>query len=78
MAQHTPEEIVAALGDIDGETRASLLKQLQRYPRLYSRDGKFSARQLRETETFYLAGKEPGRPVKVEEVVDARWAGRKP
>lgn len=78
MAQHSPEETVNALGIADAETRDSLLKQLQRYPRLYSKDGKFSEAQLRETQLFYDAGKEQGRPVRVEEIIDARWAGRKP
>lgn len=78
MAGHSPEEIVAKLEVADAGTRATLLKLLARYPRLYSPDGKFSERQLRETAAFYNAGEGAARPIAVDKVVDARWAGRKP
>jgi NitT/TauT family transport system substrate-binding protein len=78
MAGRSPEEIVAKLEVADAGTRATLLKLLARYPRLYSPDGKFSERQLRETAAFYNAGEGAARPIAVDKVVDARWAGRKP
>lgn len=78
MARHTPEETVAKLGVTDPEVRASLLKLLARYPRMYSLDGKFSESQLQETAAFYKAGEGAGQPVQIESVIDARWAGRKP
>lgn len=78
MAARTPEEIVEVLGIPDEETRAALLKALHQYPRLYSPDGKFSSRQLRETALFYASAEGRAKPIKIEDVVDARWAGRKP
>jgi NitT/TauT family transport system substrate-binding protein len=78
MAGRSPEEIVDKLGVPDPDTRATLLKLLARYPRLFSPDGKFSERQLRETAAFYNAGEGAERPVAIDKVVDARWAGRKP
>jgi NitT/TauT family transport system substrate-binding protein len=78
MANHTPEEIVAALGMSDPEARVWVLRLLRQYPRLYSHDGKFSERQLRETVTFYDASEGVSQPVALDGIVDARWAGHKP
>lgn len=78
IATHTPEEVVAALGMTDAEARAALLKQLHRYPRIYSLDARFSERQLKETATFYNTGEGVDRPIAVETLIDDRWAGRKP
>jgi len=78
MASHTPEQIVEALQIADAGARASLLKSLHQYPRLYSPDGKFSGRQTRETSLFYAAAEGATRPVVLDDIIDARWAGRKP
>ena len=78
MASHTPEQIVETLQIADAEARASLLKSLRQYPRLYSPDGKLSDRQMRETSRFYAATEGATRPVVLENMIDARWAGRKP
>lgn len=78
MATHTPEQIVDILQIEDAETRSSLLKSLRQYPRLYSRDGKFSEHQLEETRLFYQAADGAVKPVAIESLIDARWAGRKP
>lgn len=79
MASHTPEEIVDVLQIADVTARASLLKSLRQYPRLYSPDGKFSENQLRETALFYAANEGAIRPtVALDSMIDARWAGRKP
>lgn len=78
LAEHTPEQIVAALQIDDAAARAALLKSLRQYPRLYSRDAKFSEQQLRETARFYAAGEGAQRPVALDGLIDARWAGRKP
>ena len=53
IAAHTPEQVVqaAALGDAAGSQ--ILAKLLRENPRMYSRDGRFSARQLKETEIFF-------------------------
>lgn len=78
MASHTPEQIVETLQIADLEARASLLKALRQYPRLYSPDGKFSESQLKETALFYAANEGVARPVALDDIVDSRWAGRKP
>lgn len=78
IAGRTPEEVVAALGMPDDEARAWVLKLLRRYPRLYSPDGKFSARQMQETARFYEASEGRHLPVTLDALIDARWAGRKP
>jgi NitT/TauT family transport system substrate-binding protein len=78
IADHSPEELVATLGMSNDEARGWLLKLLKRYPRLHSRDGKFSARQMDETAQFYAATEGARWPVALEDIVDSRWAGRKP
>lgn len=78
LAGHTPEQIVEVLQIPDAAARAALLDALRQYPRLYSVDGKFSAHQLRETAIFYDATEGAKRPVAIESLIDARWAGRKP
>lgn len=78
MANHTPEEIVAALAIDDAAARASLLQSLRQYKRLYSPDGKFSARQIRETDIFYASTEGSGRRVLLGDMVEDRWVGRKP
>lgn len=78
MAEHSPEQIVEVLQIADAAARASLLKSLRQYPRLYSPDGKFSENQLRETALFYAANEGASHPVALDSIVDTRWAGRKP
>jgi NitT/TauT family transport system substrate-binding protein len=78
MAQQTPEQIVDTLEIADANTRAALLKSLRQYPRLYSTDARFSEHQLRETALFYGATEGAARPVAIEDIIDSRWAGRKP
>lgn len=78
LAAHTPEQIVTALEIPDLEARAALLKALQQYPQLYSPDGRFSARQIAETDAFFKAVGQAERPVDFDAMIEARWAGRKP
>lgn len=78
MARQTPEHIVDTLAIEDAATRAALLKSLRQYPRLYSTDARFSEHQLRETAHFYAATEGSIRPMAIEDVIDSRWAGRKP
>lgn len=78
IAGHTPEQAVDALEIADAETRASLLKALRQYPRLYSADAKLSDHQMRETALFYAATEGTARPVALDDILDSRWAGRKP
>lgn len=76
MAAHTPEQIVAALQIDDPTVRQSILQSLRQYPRLYSPDARFSDAQTRETDIFYAATE--GKSGIYAEMIDARWAGRKP
>lgn len=80
VASHSPEQIVAALELKDAEERAALLAGLRKYRRLYSPDGRLSAKQLRETELFFQQASEgnpAARGVRMESLVVDQWAGRK-
>ncbi|MBF0284855.1 MAG: ABC transporter substrate-binding protein [Magnetococcales bacterium] len=80
IASHAAEEVVAALGVEDPEEKRSLVYSLNQYPRAFSKDGRFSTQQLQETDAFFH-GASPGDPqaqaLKLESMVDDRWAGRK-
>ena len=81
MATHTPEEIIDKAGITDAEERAHFISVLQKYPRQYSRDGKFSTQQLRETGVFFResqAGDPAAQALSVESMIVDRWSGRKP
>ncbi len=76
---HTPEELVEKLDIRDKTEKAALLQCLKKYQRLYSKDGRFSGRQLRETERFFratAAGSPAAQSLKAESVVTDKWAGR--
>ncbi|MEI7606622.1 MAG: ABC transporter substrate-binding protein [Rhodospirillaceae bacterium] len=81
LTSHTPDQVVEALGVTDPGERDSLLAALRKYPRAFSRDGKFSTAQFGETDLFFHAGN-PGDPraqaLTIESMVDDRWAGRRP
>lgn len=80
MASHTPEQVADALGVKDPVERESLVSALKKYPKSFSKDGKFSTRQLKETDAFFHTSLEPGMPGKelsVEQMLDDRWAGRR-
>lgn len=80
MAQHAPEEIVAKLEITDPEARDRLIALMKQYPRQYSPDGKFSTRQLKETEIFFIdsqAGNPAAESFRVDSMIVDRWAGRK-
>jgi NitT/TauT family transport system substrate-binding protein len=79
IARHSAEELVDALNIADAEERAALLRALKQYPRAFSKDGGFSTRQLKATEQFFHAtnaDNPPARAVRVETMIDDRWAGR--
>lgn len=81
MASHTPQQLVDKLGITDDLQRSSLLAALKSSPQLFSRDGRFSTAQLKETEIFFrLANEEDpaAQALRLETMIDARWAGRKP
>lgn len=79
IASHTPEQVVEVLGISEPEERSALLLSLKSYPRAFSRDGKFSAAQLKETNNFFHGDSDSSaaaKALKVESMVDARWAGQ--
>lgn len=80
MATHTPEQIVDQLA-LAGEARQAMLTVLRKNPRQYSRDGRFSTAQLRDTEVFFRAGNPDNAAalaLSIDSMVIDRWAGRKP
>lgn len=81
IATHSAAEMADALHSGAGAERESLLAVHARYPRMFSRDGKFSAAQLSQTELFVRASN-PDLPAAQTYAVNAmvmdRWAGRKP
>ncbi|NJD35523.1 MAG: ABC transporter substrate-binding protein [Betaproteobacteria bacterium] len=81
IASHTPEEVVDMAGIEDPAERKFMLATMRKYPRQYSRDAKFSTRQLQETEIFFhksQADNSAAQALKVESMIVDRWAGRKP
>jgi NitT/TauT family transport system substrate-binding protein len=80
IASHTPEEVIDMAGIEDPVERKYMLETMRKYPRQYSRDGKFSTRQLQDTEVFFRksqADNSAAQTLKVESMVMDRWAGRK-
>lgn len=79
MATNPPEKIVETLQISDASEKAALLAALKQYPRLYSRDGRFSDAQLQQTAQFFSAssGDLTASERLLRETVDDRWAGRK-
>ncbi len=79
VATHTPEQIVDALAIDDKEERASLIASLKKYPHLFSKNGRLSSRQLKETERFFHStseGNAVAQALKVETMVYDKWAGK--
>ena len=80
IAARTPEQMAEALG-MQGAEREALIAVARAYPRQYSADGRFSTRQLVETEAFFRASN-PDLPdqagVRIADMVLDRWAGRRP
>ncbi|MBL8349407.1 MAG: ABC transporter substrate-binding protein [Burkholderiaceae bacterium] len=75
-----PQAVVEALG-LSGADAAAIGAMLAMYPQQYSPDGRFSAAQLEQTETFFResAGASPDAVAyRVSSMVVDRWAGRKP
>lgn len=81
IATHTPAEVADALGITDPEEREALILSLNKYPHAFSRDGRFSTAQLRETDIFFQSGVE-GDPraaaLQLENMLNDQWAGRRP
>ncbi|MBF0561984.1 MAG: ABC transporter substrate-binding protein [Alphaproteobacteria bacterium] len=81
LASHTPEEAMDALAVTDPKERTSLLLSLRNYPNAFSKDGKFSTAQLRDTDIFFHTGSGDDRRALafgVESMINDKWAGRRP
>ena len=79
IAGHTPEQVADVLGVKEPEEREALLLSLRKYPRTFSRDGRFSTAQLKETDVFFHSSLEKGaagQTLSIEQMLDDRWAGR--
>ena len=80
LASHSPEETINA-GGMSGKPEGDFfLQTLKKFPRQYSKDGKFSTQQLKETETFFHESQRANAAattLKVESMIVDRWAGRK-
>ncbi len=80
IAQHKPEQLVDKLKVTDPAERASLLLALRKYPHAFSRDGKFSGSQLKETEIFFRKtseGNATAQSLQIEKFINDTWAGRR-
>jgi ABC-type nitrate/sulfonate/bicarbonate transport system substrate-binding protein len=79
MSKQKPETIVGKLDIQDAEERKALLEALRKYRHAYSRDGRLSTRQLKETERFFRItneGNAAAQALIIEHMVDSRWSGR--
>lgn len=75
-----PERVAEIVGTAPGSERQHLAQLLRRNPRMYSRDTRFSARQLRDTELFFrvsVPGNAAAQALAVDSMVLDRWAGRR-
>jgi NitT/TauT family transport system substrate-binding protein len=80
IASHSPEQVADVLGVQEPGERAALTLALSKYPKAFSRDGRFSTVQLRETDLFFHSGLEAGvsgQELSVERMLVDRWAGRR-
>jgi NitT/TauT family transport system substrate-binding protein len=80
IAERGPAEVAARLHPQDAAARERLRRLLTAYPHLFSRDGRFSARQLAETDRFFQAAyaEDPrAGQLRVAQMIERRWAGEK-
>lgn len=78
IATHSAEEFADQLGMTDPDERAKLIDILKKFPRQYSKDGRFSKRQLRDTEIFFIdsqAGNPAAAHFRIDAMIVDRWAG---
>ncbi|MBF0158857.1 MAG: ABC transporter substrate-binding protein [Magnetococcales bacterium] len=76
IASHSAAEVVAQLTIEDATERQAMVVALEKYPRLYSKDGRFSNRQLRDTERFFQeANPDIKQLVDLSSMIDSRWVG---
>lgn len=80
IAGHPAQEMADAL-QLQGSARQAAVSAARLYPQQFNRDGRFSTRQLRETELFFRSSNPDlpaGARFNVESMVLDRWAGRQP
>ena len=80
LAENPPQSIAEKAGLANTTEGKYSVAVLKKFPRQYSRDGKFSTRQLHETEIFFHASQShnpAAQTLKIESMVLDRWAGRK-
>ncbi|MBF0158856.1 MAG: ABC transporter substrate-binding protein [Magnetococcales bacterium] len=76
IASHSATEVADRMDLGDADERNSIITALEKYPRLYSKDGHFFNRQLRDTELFFRwANPDVKQPVELSSMIDSRWVG---
>lgn len=81
IAERDAGEVAQRLHPQDTVARERLRRLLVDYPQLFSRDGRFSARQLAETDRFFhaaYADDAGAQALSVTQMLERRWAGEKP
>jgi NitT/TauT family transport system substrate-binding protein len=77
---HTAAQIVEALG-LSGPEALAFSAMLQQYPRQFSVDGRFSAAQIEQTDSFFresTSGIPEAQAYHFESMIFDRWVGRAP
>ncbi len=80
IESHSPAELAGLLNLPDPEEEKAIRTCLARYPHIYSSDGRFSSRQLAETQSFFRAAATgpAARALDIESLINDHWVGRKP
>jgi NitT/TauT family transport system substrate-binding protein len=79
MHAATPEAIVGKLGVTDENERRELIATLDKFPGMFSSDGRFSRKQVGETVNFLRAANVPLQAdLDVHSLVAYQWSGNKP
>ncbi len=77
---NAPDRVAETIGTAPGGERQHLARLLRENPRMYTKDARFSTRQLRDTEVFFRAstpGNAAAQALAVDSMVLDQWAGRR-
>jgi NitT/TauT family transport system substrate-binding protein len=79
MATHSAEDAISKLEIKDEEERKSLIYCLKKYPNIYSKNGAFSAEQLRQTAKFFgeAVGTPEAKKFDLNKMIVDKYMGRK-
>ncbi|MBF0125855.1 MAG: ABC transporter substrate-binding protein [Magnetococcales bacterium] len=77
IASHSPAELIEQLRITDAREREQILLCLKKYPRLFSKDGTFSRRQIEETNIFFHTSTPESTAIRMEHLINDQWVGRK-